>query len=269
MMMPESSMNREDGMISERLSDTEWSRLILGPSTEPTTAQAKHQEDEVIEGITAHEFADEAASHPERYRALRESIMRVTDHYGLVPRRILDAGCGSGMLIPELSHAFPRAKVIGIDGSTTMVEAAVRRLSEDQTSPSTRVLKGDIRDALSLAEGPCDLVVSRNTLHRVKDLTHVLARLVECVSQGGIFFNQSFLRLDPENSDCLNEFLTQYRLRRAHPAIQESWLLAMLTAPTREQYAQAVERVRCEFGAQDFVALPSQTSTSITLVIVR
>src|SRR4029453_5293945 len=42
--------------------------------------------------------------------------------------RVLDAGCGSGRVTELLAGRLPRGRVVALDGSTAMVEAARQRL---------------------------------------------------------------------------------------------------------------------------------------------
>ena len=47
---------------------------------------------------------------------------------------VLDAGCGSGGITEALLERLPDGRVIGVDASPTMVEAARERLGERRTS---------------------------------------------------------------------------------------------------------------------------------------
>src|SRR5260370_42394509 len=44
---------------------------------------------------------------------------------GAVPRRVLDVGCGTGLLLRELGGRLPEARELtGVDAATTMIETA-------------------------------------------------------------------------------------------------------------------------------------------------
>jgi malonyl-CoA O-methyltransferase len=57
----------------------------------------------------------------------REIAARMHDRLGLVkivPRRVLDAGCGAGSDLSLLQKDFPAAQIIGLDAAAAMVQAA-------------------------------------------------------------------------------------------------------------------------------------------------
>jgi len=46
--------------------------------------------------------------------------------------RVLDAGCGTGQVTRELLLRLPNGTVVALDGSTSMIEQARRRLDDDR-----------------------------------------------------------------------------------------------------------------------------------------
>ena len=63
---------------------------------------------------------------PERQRQL-EVLLRVVRFHCPQPRRILDVGCGDGLLLGMLLEAFPQAGGAAIDFSPLMLEQARQR----------------------------------------------------------------------------------------------------------------------------------------------
>ena len=97
--------------------------------------------------------------------------------------RVLDLGCGDGALTAELADRVPRGRVLGIDASEGMIEAARRH--ERGNLAFERM---DIND-LSF-EGKFDVVFSNATLHWVKDHDALLANAYRSlVGGGGVRFN--------------------------------------------------------------------------------
>jgi len=86
-------------------------------------------------------------------------------------RRMLDIGCGDGKVTAELTALVPKASVLGIDSSKTMIQFA-----RDKFPPSRFPnLQFRIEDATALAyDGEFDLIVSFSSLHWVKDHIAVL-----------------------------------------------------------------------------------------------
>jgi SAM-dependent methyltransferase len=93
-------------------------------------------------------------------------------------RRILDAGCGSGLLSAALRERG--ALVTGIDGSPGMLEVARRRLGPDV---DLRVV--DLADPLPFADGAFDDVIASLVLHYLRDWGPALAELRRVLTPGG------------------------------------------------------------------------------------
>lgn len=91
---------------------------------------------------------------------------------------VLDAGCGSGRVSQALAERLPRGRVIAVDQSPSMVEAARRRLRS----------KFDVRivDLLDLElEQPVDAILSTATFHWIADHDRLFERLRTALRPGG------------------------------------------------------------------------------------
>ena len=93
-------------------------------------------------------------------------------------RRILDAGCGSGLLSAALRDRG--ADVTGIDASTGMLALARRRLGNDA---DLRVV--DLSDPLPFADDAFDDVVASLVLHYLEDWGPTLAEMRRVLRPGG------------------------------------------------------------------------------------
>src|SRR3954447_8126986 len=76
---------------------------------------------------------------------------------------ILDAGCGSGRLTQLLIERVPDGRVIGVDASASMIEAARERVGPD---PDLRV--ADLV-GLDLGGDTVDVIYSTATFHWIAD----------------------------------------------------------------------------------------------------
>jgi ubiquinone/menaquinone biosynthesis C-methylase UbiE len=93
-------------------------------------------------------------------------------------RRILDAGCGSGLLSAAL-----RAKgavVTGFDSSAAMVDLARQRLGE-----SAELYVSDLAAPLPFADAKFDDVIASLVLHYLEDWVGPLAELRRVLKSGG------------------------------------------------------------------------------------
>ena len=102
-------------------------------------------------------------------------------------REILEAGCGTGLILDGLSRIARRA--VGVDISAGMLEKARARGLE--------VLKGSVTD-LPFADDSFDAVVSFKVLAHVPDLRRALAECARVTRPGGTlvleFYNRHSLR---------------------------------------------------------------------------
>jgi trans-aconitate 2-methyltransferase len=96
---------------------------------------------------------------------------------------VLDAGCGSGRVTEALLERLPRGRVIAVDESESMVEAARARL-QGVGAPG----RVDVRvlDLLELeVEEPVDAILSTATFHWISDHERLFRRLRATLRPGG------------------------------------------------------------------------------------
>lgn len=117
-------------------------------------------------------FADPARVAPSDFLR-REIAARMHERLGLVklvPRRVVDAGCGAGADLPLLQQAYPAAQVLGVDAALAMAASAAPPASRSLLSrllpakAGIDVLCGDFAN-LPLAPNCVDLVWSNLALH--------------------------------------------------------------------------------------------------------
>jgi trans-aconitate 2-methyltransferase len=98
---------------------------------------------------------------------------------------VIDAGCGSGRITQALLERVPRGRVIAVDASPSMLEAAAARLEEALGAGDGRVelVRADLLE-LELAE-PVDAVFSTATFHWIADHARLFAGLRALLCPGG------------------------------------------------------------------------------------
>ena len=118
--------------------------------------------------------------------------------------RVLDFGCGYGMLSNFLALKSPGRTVVGIDLNSERIEVA-KRSAKGHPEVSFRL--GDIRDFQGI---PFDAVVMTDVLHHIdEDKVRVLLRIIHsCLSDNGIL-----VVLDVDRSP-LRKFYTTYLIDR-------------------------------------------------------
>jgi trans-aconitate 2-methyltransferase len=96
--------------------------------------------------------------------------------------RVLDAGCGSGRVTELLAARLPRGRVVALDGSPSMIEAARDRLSGfgDRIEYVVAVLGRPLP-----IDGTVDAILSTATFHWVPDHDALFANLAAVLRPGG------------------------------------------------------------------------------------
>jgi trans-aconitate methyltransferase len=93
--------------------------------------------------------------------------------------RVLDLGCGDGVLTAQIAALLPRGEAVGIDASQGMIDVARRKQGRN-----LRFLLMDINE-LSFVE-EFDAVFSNATLHWIKDHEPLLQNVRRALRPGGV-----------------------------------------------------------------------------------
>jgi trans-aconitate 2-methyltransferase len=101
---------------------------------------------------------------------------------------VIDAGCGSGRVTELLAARLPHGKVIGIDGSPSMIDAAGARLAGLIQDGRVELRQCDLLE-LAVSE-PVDAVLSTATFHWITDHERLFERIRATLRPGGQFVAQ-------------------------------------------------------------------------------
>jgi len=132
-------------------------------------------------GWVAARFSSAAAGYERRsgiHRKAARKVLRLLEGVA-TPDRILEVGCGTGILTEGLRSLFPESKVVGVDVSAGMIERAACK-----TGFSDRV-SFVVADLLEFEAVPFPLAVSSCALHWVRPLEAAFERLSRLVGRGG------------------------------------------------------------------------------------
>jgi trans-aconitate 2-methyltransferase len=91
---------------------------------------------------------------------------------------VLDAGCGSGRVTEALVERLPRGRVIGVDGSLSMIEAARERLGDRVDLRVADLVGLDLGDRV-------DAILSTATFHWIADHDALFRSLRANLRDGG------------------------------------------------------------------------------------
>jgi trans-aconitate 2-methyltransferase len=96
---------------------------------------------------------------------------------------VLDAGCGSGRITQALLERLPRGRVIAVDGSPSMIEAAAERLAAERREGRVELLLANLLE-LDLPRR-VDAVLSTATFHWIADHDLLFRRMRSALRDGG------------------------------------------------------------------------------------
>jgi trans-aconitate 2-methyltransferase len=96
--------------------------------------------------------------------------------------RVMDAGCGSGRVTEQLAERLPEGRLVALDGSPSMLDAARDRLA--RFGDRIEYVVADLAMPLPI-EGAVDAVFSTATFHWVSDHDALFANLAAVTRPGG------------------------------------------------------------------------------------
>jgi trans-aconitate 2-methyltransferase len=146
------------------------------------------------------------------------------------PALVVDLGCGNGPLTMGLAEVWPKARIVGVDASESMIEAA---RAQDVAGRAEWVL-GDLRDWRpdSLGQAP-DVIVTNATLQWVPGHLDLFDAWVEALAPSGWLALQV-----PANFDAPSHRLMRDVAGR-HPRAEE-----LITALDRPQVGEPATYLR-------------------------
>ena len=148
-----------------------------------------------------------------------EYLSGVLAELGIEPggRRVLDVGCGGGLLAEELARLGLR--VTGVDPSLPSLRTA--RLHADGAALAIEYLVG-AGEALPVADATFDVVVCCDVLEHVTDVERVVAEIGRALRPGGLFVYDTINRTIASRLVVIN-LLQVWRWTRVAPPNLHAW----------------------------------------------
>lgn len=204
-------------------------------------------------GRAARQGADAAALQREVERRMLERL----EYMRLLPRRVLDAGCGTGRGIGLLRNRYPQADLLGVDFSQAVIGAASR--SESFAGRVRRFLRGALSAylcadfaRLPLPAGAVDMVWSNLALAWSEDPLAALREFQRVLALGGLLMFSSY------GPDTLKELKSAFSAaspaRRVHPFVDMHDMGDMLVACGFAAPVIDVERITLTYARVEDLA---------------
>jgi malonyl-CoA O-methyltransferase len=131
--------------------------------------------------LSFHAHAEEYDSRACVQRRVVERLAGLIEGDGRVPRRLLDVGCGTGLLLARLFPFLEESHVVGVDLAFGMCRAA-----RDRGEGGGCFAVGDAV-ALPFADAQFDLVVSSSVFQWLDSLAGAFAEAFRLLPPGGTF----------------------------------------------------------------------------------
>jgi ubiquinone/menaquinone biosynthesis C-methylase UbiE len=157
-------------------------------------------------------------------------MMRVIDASGGPVERLLDVGCGNGVLSAAVLERYPDSRATLVDFSEPMLEAARANLApfgERCRFVAADLSGGDWLDAIG-DEGPFDAIVSGYAIHHLTDerKRSLYGEVFGLLRPGGAFVNSEHVRsATPWLEEIFNRLLIdtfyEHGRRRGSPMTRE------------------------------------------------
>jgi SAM-dependent methyltransferase len=113
------------------------------------------------------------------YRPVQDTVIEALAQ--VAHARVLDIGCGTGLLTSRIIETFPRTRVVGCDFSSGMLARAAAR------GPAVGWVQGD-GCRLPFTDRAFDAVVSTEAFHWFPDQAAALAEFFRVLTPGGRLF---------------------------------------------------------------------------------
>ena len=120
----------------------------------------------------------------QRAQPFIDLLARVRPDDEAEPGYVVDLGCGPGNVTELLTKRWPAARVLGLDSSPQMIEAASKRAVPGRLDFRLGDLRGLTADQL---DGPVDVLITNATLQWVPGHLDLLPQLVGLLAPGGTF----------------------------------------------------------------------------------
>jgi len=146
-----------------------------------------------------------------------EAIETVLDKLVQQSSRVLEIGCGNGILLDALRTRYPALKLTGRDFSQPMVE-----LAQSRGIANCDVAHGDVR-SLELEDEAFDLIVGERVVINLMDREHqwqALAEIARVLRPGGYYVCIEAFR---DGLDSLNEARAELGLEPNTEAYHNLW----------------------------------------------
>ena len=122
-----------------------------------------------------------------------KSFAAMIRNWEMTSGRVLDMGCGTGVLAVELAAVFPEFEFVGLDLSEAALTVAREQIAERKLASRITFEHGDAED-MPFEDASFDLVISSNTLHLLQNPILMFNEVERVIGPTGKFIVSDFRR---------------------------------------------------------------------------
>ncbi|MGN6815007.1 MAG: class I SAM-dependent methyltransferase [Solirubrobacterales bacterium] len=183
---------------------------------------------------------------PARRLRLALAEGEVARRYGDSRLRILDAGCGDGLLSLAMAKHHPRWALVGVDLREDMLEGARKRAAA-RGLPNARFVAGNLEQPLP--ERDRDAILAVECLSEIPDDRQALRMMRDALAPGGLIVVQvperDWKPVLPGSSGTWREQVRQgYTAAELEAALTEAGFTEVEVRPTYRSLAAVAQEIR-------------------------
>jgi len=129
----------------------------------------------------------------QRTQRLSKSFISVVKKWKITSGKILDIGCGTGLLAIEFAKNLPGVEIIGLDLSDVALDVGRDNVQKSKVIERISFKKGDAED-IPFEDNAFILVISSNTLHLIMNPIKMFNEIHRVLKSKGKFFISDFRR---------------------------------------------------------------------------
>ena len=129
----------------------------------------------------------------QRTQRLSKSFISVVKKWKITSGKILDIGCGTGLLAIEFAKNLSGVEIIGLDLSDVALEVGRDNVQKSEVIERISFKKGDAED-IPFEDNAFNLVISSNTLHLIMNPIKMFNEIHRVLKPKGKFFISDFRR---------------------------------------------------------------------------
>jgi ubiquinone/menaquinone biosynthesis C-methylase UbiE len=165
-------------------------------------------------------------------------VTRFRDCYSEFRRgRMLDLGCGTADMTIRFAQAYPEARLLGVDGSDSMLAYGAKAVSGAGLDGRISLEKHLLPDIV-LERHMFDAVVSNSLLHHLADPVALWGTAARCVKPGAPVMSMDLRR--PDTEEAAQRLVERYA-HRAMPVLKQDFFQSLCASYTVDEIEEQLK----------------------------